>query len=283
MNYQHIYHAGNFADVLKHVILLQILKSLHNNPKPVFILDTHAARGRYNLKSIEANKSKEYVDGIGRLFYELDDSLPSSVIDYVNAVKYENKNNDLVFYPGSPSLIKQYLRPQDRAAFCELNEKEFFKLHALCHGKQNIKLVNGDGYEALMSFMPPREKQGLVLIDPPFEQRNEIMMLEKAIIKSLSSWPQGIFMLWYPIKEADKFQAHFENLKKTNINMVLFELEMPPNDYFTTNNTLKKTAVIVFNPPQLLLDKQDEINRLDFLLFEDFFSFEINKGLKELI
>lgn len=269
MNYQHIYHAGNFADVLKHIILVQILETLKTSPKPFFVLDTHAARGRYNLKSLEANKSQEYRDGIGQLFYADGHTLPEIVSTYVNVVKHENKNNDLVFYPGSPSFIHHYLRPQDRAAFCELNDKEFFKLHALFHQRNNIKLVNGDGYEALMSFIPPKEKQGLVLIDPPFEQRDEIITLERVIIKSLERWSRGIFMLWYPIKESDKFQSHFDNLQKTNVPMTLFELEIPPSFAPTNERTLRKTAVIVFNPPQLLLDKHAEINTIAQLLFEN--------------
>lgn len=274
MNYQHIYHAGNFADVLKHVILLQILKSLQKNKKPIFILDTHAARGRYNLKSLEAAKSKEYVDGIGKLYNLNTDNLPPAIADYIHVVKHENKYHDLVFYPGSPTFIGNCLRPQDRAAFCELNEKEFFKLHALFHNRKNIKLVNGDGYEALMSFMPPYEKQGLVLIDPPFEQRDEILMLEHVIIKSLARWSNGVFMLWYPIKEQDKFKHHFNNLKATNIPMQLFELEIPSSSDLFLSHGLKKTAVIVFNPPKLLIEKQLEIESLSILLFQEM-SFEV--------
>jgi 23S rRNA (adenine2030-N6)-methyltransferase len=269
MNYQHIYHAGNFADVLKHIILVQILETLKTSTKPFFVLDTHAARGRYNLKSLEATKSREYCDGIGHLFHQDITHLPPTVATYVNAVKRDNKNNDLVFYPGSPSFIHHYLRPQDRAAFCELNDKEFFKLHALFHKHKNIKLVNGDGYEALMSFIPPKEKQGLVLIDPPFEQRDEIITLERVIIKSLERWSRGVFMLWYPIKETDKFQTHFDNLKKTNVPMVLFELEIPPSFTSANEKMLRKTAVIVFNPPQALLDKQNEINTIGSVLFDD--------------
>jgi 23S rRNA (adenine2030-N6)-methyltransferase len=269
MNYQHIYHAGNFADVLKHIILLQILEAFKSHTKPIFILDTHAARGRYNLKSIEATKSGEYHEGIEQLFNQQIKHLPQAIATYIQAVKRENKTDDLIFYPGSPCLIKQYLRPQDRAAFCELNEKEFFKLHALFHQNKNIKLVNGDGYEALMSFMPPREKHGLVLIDPPFEQRDEIITLEKIILKSLERWKHGTFMLWYPVKEAEKFQRHFETLQKTDVPMILFELEMPSGFNSVIGNSLKKTAVIVFNPPQLLLDRKNEVNSLSLLLFDN--------------
>jgi len=266
MNYQHIYHAGNFADVLKHIILVQILESFKTLKKPVFFLDTHAARGRYNLKSIEATKSQEYIDGIGRLFYQSRPNLPDVVKPYIDIIKNENLNNDLVYYPGSPYLIKHYLRPQDRAALCELNDKEFFKLHALFHTYKNIKLVHGDGYEALMSFMPPREKHGLVLIDPPFEQRDEIITLENVILKSLKRWENGVFMLWYPIKEQEKFTRHLENLQQSNVPMMLFELEIPNDSVSVTGTSLRKTAVIVFNPPELLRRNQATISTLRTLL-----------------
>jgi 23S rRNA (adenine2030-N6)-methyltransferase len=273
MNYKHIYHAGNFADVLKHVILLKVLKGLKQEKKPIFVLDTHAGRGRYNLKSPEAQQSGEFYDGIGSLYKLLSSqqnnlTVPNIMTNYMQFVKKENQNNELVYYPGSPCLIQKSLRPQDRAAFCELNEKEFFKLHALLHTHKNIKLVHGDGYEALMSFIPPREKHGLVLIDPPFEQRNEIIMLEKAIITSLQRWSTGTFMLWYPIKEAEIFNKHYTMLKNTNFPNLLFELSIPDNSsYLTTPNHLKKTAVIVINPPQNLVSSQDEIHQISNFLF----------------
>ncbi|MFT6072442.1 MAG: 23S rRNA (adenine2030-N6)-methyltransferase [Alphaproteobacteria bacterium] len=271
MNYQHIYHAGNFADVLKHIILLETLKGLQVAKRPIFILDTHAGRGRYNLKSMEAHRSGEFHEGIGHLFNQPTNQLPETVMHYINAVKQENKSGDLVYYPGSPFFIKQSLRPQDRAAFCELNEKEFFKLHALMHQQKNIKLVHGDGYEALMSFMPPREKTGLVLIDPPFEQRDEILTLENAIINALKRWPNGTFMLWYPVKEPEKFNKHFNVLKNTNVPSLLFELEIPNNAPLTTpsitQNGLRKTAIIVLNPPQNLIDKQHDMHGLNKILF----------------
>lgn len=266
MNYQHVYHAGNFADVLKHIILIQILKSLQSYRKPIFVLDTHAGRGRYNLKSLEAKRSGEYLLGIKRLLDLPVDMLPKSLVDYISVVQDENATDDLVFYPGSPKIIQDFLRPQDRAAFCECNDTEFFKLHALCHQNKNVKLVCGDGYEALMSFLPPKEKQGLVLIDPPFEQRDEILLLEKHIIKSLKRWPNGIFMLWYPVKEPEQFNTHYQNLKNSGINCTLFELEMP--EYYAPQLTgLRKTAVIVFNPPQELLDVKLEIDDLSNILF----------------
>jgi len=269
MNYQHIYHAGNFADVLKHIILLQVITALQKTKRPIFMLDTHAGRGRYNLKSLEANRSGEFHAGIGHLFNQPFNHLPDPVAHYMHFIKMLNKNDQLTYYPGSPIFIEKSLRPQDRAAFCELNEKEFFKLHALMHSHKNIKLVHGDGYEALMSFMPPREKSGLVLIDPPFEQRDEIMILEKSIVHAIQKWPNGCFMLWYPVKEAETFNAHYDVLQKTNLPNILFELEMPCNQHSESLKSMRKTAVIVLNPPQDLIDNQQDIHALDKILFPE--------------
>jgi 23S rRNA (adenine2030-N6)-methyltransferase len=267
MNYQHIYHAGNFADVLKHVILVEILSFLNQSKKPFFVLDTHAGRGRYNLKSLEAMKSGEYVDGIAQLYKYHDKALPAIYQDYISVVKEENFNKELVFYPGSPCIIRRFLRANDRATFCELNDKEFFKLHAFFRDNHNIKLINGDGYEALMSVVPPREKRGLVLIDPPFEQKEEVYILENTILECFKRWSQGIFMLWYPVKHEKEFNSHISRLVQSGISYSIFELSLPLC-LRQTENSLGKTAIAVFNPPQELLDKKSVIEQLDNILFK---------------
>ena len=277
MNYNHIYHAGNFADVLKHVILVAVLSQLQKNKKPFFTLDTHSGRGRYNLASQEAERSGEFHYGIGRI-YPLTHHC-DFLKQYCDIVEKFNHNGLLRIYPGSPAIIEYMLRPHDRAVFCELNEKEFFKLHALLYNNKQVKTIRGDGYEALLSCLPPKEKHGLVLIDPPFEKKDEIITLETAIITSLKRWTSGTFMLWYPIKERAIFDTHYQRLKyatqDNNHKIQIFELTLPPH-LKKRPEALSQTAVVLINPPEGFSDYEKDILSLGDVMFaQDFSSMQV--------
>lgn len=265
MNYNHIFHAGNFADVLKHSILASLLSHFQTLHKPFFVLDTHSGRGRYNLSSPEALRSGEAQDGIFALANSKSNSIFSD--DYLKLVKHFNPTNQIKIYPGSPAIIQKFLRKNDRAVFCELNEKEFFKLHALFHEDNRIKTIRGDGYEALLSCLPPKEKHGLVLIDPPFEKKDEIFTLEEAIAKSIRRWSNGTFMLWYPVKDYIMFEEHCHKLKTLTPHQIeIFTLSLP-SYLLKTQTSLKETAVVVINPPKSLLDKRGEIEYLYQMMY----------------
>lgn len=266
MNYNHLFHAGNFADVLKHSLLVLTLTDLQNQKKPFFVLDTHSGRGRYNLLSPEAKRSKESDFGI--LSLQKNEAIADFIKPYLQTVTSFNPTGKINIYPGSPAIIQKFLRKKDVAAFCELNEKEFLKLHALLHDDQRIKTIRGDGYEALMSFLPPREKGGLVLIDPPFEKRDEILRLEEAILKSLKKWPNGTFMLWYPVKDYINFEQHIAHLRAhSDLPMELFTLSLPR--ILAKNDTaLRETAILVINPTDSILKYKDDIQNLGDTLFE---------------
>ena len=201
MNYRHAFHAGNFADVFKHSILLGLLESLKRKQSAFCYFDTHAGRGRYDLRSEEASRTREYAGGVQRLLAST--RLPSVLHVYVNLVRALNagQGGELAVYPGSPLLASLVLREQDRAIVCELQEDEAAALKALFRGDARFSVHQRDGYEALKALTPPKQKRGLVLIDPPFEaQTGEFVEIQAALAGALARWPNAIYAIWYPIK-----------------------------------------------------------------------------------
>ena len=199
MNYRHAYHAGNFGDVLKHVTLTAALEHLGRKQAPYFYLDTHAGRGNYPVAAPETQRAGEYRDGILRLIDGGD--APPAVARYlelIRALGYEQ--GQLTAYPGSPRIALALLRGSDRAALCELEPREADALKGLFRRDPRAQVHERDGYEALGALLPPREKRGLVLIDPPYEAPDEFERLEPALVAALARWPTGMFAIWYPIK-----------------------------------------------------------------------------------
>lgn len=198
MNYRHIYHAGNFADVVKHAVLSLVLAALRKKETPFFYLDTHAGAGRYNLNSELAEKSGEWRGGIGRLWGGPDD-LPD-LHDYVAAVRALNPNAALKHYPGSPRIARCFLRPSDRMVLVEQDPQEYELLRNEFAGDRQVTIVCEDGYLALKARLPPSEHRGVVLIDPPYEQEREWDVIIKGLKMATARWSSGIYLLWYPIK-----------------------------------------------------------------------------------
>jgi 23S rRNA (adenine2030-N6)-methyltransferase len=199
MNYRHAFHAGNFADVLKHTTLLGLLEALRRKPTPFAYLDTHAGRGLYALDSEAARKTGESRTGVLRMLDAGD--LPPLLRGYVDAVRACDAHVPLMHYPGSPWLAQRALRMQDRAMLCELQPEEAGALRRQFQGDARVHVHQRDGYEALSALLPPPEKRGLVLIDPPFEaQEAEFKLIQRALAMALARWPQGTFAVWYPIK-----------------------------------------------------------------------------------
>ncbi len=211
MNYQHAFHAGNFADVFKHTILLALLDALTAKPKPLCYFDTHAARGRYALDEVEAGKTGEWREGIGRLLDLA--SPPEPLRRYAAAVRACNPDGGLRVYPGSPLLAAQALRADDRLVLCESQPGEAAALRRLLHDDPRAHVHQRDGYAALHALLPPAEHRGLVLIDPPFEtQDNDLAAIEAALTQAHGRWPNGVYAVWYPIKSHRTivpFHRHF--------------------------------------------------------------------------
>lgn len=250
MNYRHSFHAGNFADVHKHVTLLAVLDYLLQKPKPLFYLDTHAGRGMYDLRSEEAQRGDEWRAGIGQLFNA---TLQSPLLThYVQLIHQAQQGAGVLHrYPGSPLLAAAALRDVDRRVFVERQAEECLALRKLLrvpeHSSINTTVVDGDGYESLNSYLPPKEKRGMVLIDPPFESADEFKQMEKALLFAAERWPTGIYCLWYPLKSGGLVNPFFAALKRSGLRKLLrAELWIKPVD---TPLGLNGSGMIILNPP----------------------------------
>ncbi len=200
MNYRHIYHAGNFADVFKHVLLVQAVRHLQTKPAPLVVIDTHAGIGRYDLTSDQASRTGEAAGGIARL--QGVSGLPPAVVDYLALVGQAGAEpGEGRVYPGSPWLMQALLRPTDRLLLAELHPEDARSLEIVMGRDRRVRITAGDGYGALKGWLPPRERRGLVLIDPPFEQPGEFTRLHGAVIESLRRWRTGTYAIWFPIKD----------------------------------------------------------------------------------
>lgn len=244
MNYRHIYHAGNFADVCKHSLLLSLITSLKRKEAAFCYLDTHAGRGRYLLLTNEAQKTKEYQEGISRLLEEK--NLPPELQTYREIVLSFNQAN-FACYPGSPCLVQALLRNQDRSILTELHPEEFTLLKHEFHKGKQVAVHHLDGYQAVKAFLPPQENRGLLFVDPPFEKNQEFNDILESIQLANKRWHQGIIAIWYPIKERYEIVQFHRKLKNTGIKKILVtELCLFPDD---TRLRLNGSGMIVINPP----------------------------------
>jgi 23S rRNA (adenine2030-N6)-methyltransferase len=202
MNYRHAFHAGNFADVIKHIVLTRILLYLQEKPQAFRVIDTHAGSGRYDLTSDEARRGGEWQLGIGRLLAaSLDAPIAALVRPYLDIVQSYG-GPELTAYPGSPLIARALLRPQDRLTACELEPTAHRQLVAALRRDRQARVVKVDGWSALPAYVPPQERRGVVVVDPPFEQADEFERLASGFAAAHAKWPTGIFLLWYPIKDA---------------------------------------------------------------------------------
>lgn len=199
MNYLHGFHAGNHADVLKHTVLIHLLQRLKTKDKPFFVLDTHAGRGRYLIMGEQARKTDEAQDGVFRMITLR--KLPTPLAAYLEQVERDNPVGALVSYPGSPLIAAQQMRAGDRLVCVESQKGEADALKSLFAHDSRVQVLLGDGYAAVKAQLPPKERRGLVLIDPPYEaQEREYGMILQALSDALARWPTGIYAVWYPIK-----------------------------------------------------------------------------------
>jgi 23S rRNA (adenine2030-N6)-methyltransferase len=246
MNYRHSFHAGNHADVLKHVVLLAIVEALKRKATPFFVLDTHAGRGRYLLQGEQSDRTGEARAGIFRLLVL--GNLPVAVQRYLKRVQADNPVGALVAYPGSPLLVAQTMRAQDRLVACELQPEEAKALDALFRPDARVAVQARDGYAAVKALLPPKEKRGLVLIDPPYEaQDEEYPRILTALAEGLARWPTGCFAVWYPIKERRSLAAFMRKLAALPCkSMLRAELLVRPDD---SPLRLNGSGMVVVNPP----------------------------------
>jgi 23S rRNA (adenine2030-N6)-methyltransferase len=255
MNYRHAYHAGNFADLVKHAIYCRVLMHLRDKPAAFRIIDTHAGAGRYDLAGPEAGKTQEWRGGIGRLLAaELAPPVAALLAPYLDAVAALNPGGGLVAYPGSPKLAQGLLRRQDRLIACELEPAAAAVLQSSLRGDNRCKAVAIDGWVALNAYVPPNERRGVVLIDPPFEQPDEFARLAERLLEAHRKWPTGTYLLWYPIKNDAEIATFVRQLCRTGIaKMLRAELILPTADPgLDSGLTLRGSGLIAVNPPWTL-------------------------------
>ncbi len=253
MNYRHAFHAGGFVDVMKHIILTRLIEYLKLKPAAFRVIDTHAGSGRYSLTGDEAKRSPEWMDGIGRLLKAELAARPKALIrPYLDVVESENPNGTLARYPGSPLVARRLFRPQDRLSALELHPKDAAKLAELFAGDIQARVTELDGWLALNAYVPSKEKRGLVLIDPPFEEAGEWQRLIDGLARAHRKWATGTYALWYPLKEPREVTQFVAGLKATGITRMLRAELLVER---AVAGKLYGSGMIVVNPPYVLEDE----------------------------
>ncbi|MCR9120919.1 MAG: 23S rRNA (adenine(2030)-N(6))-methyltransferase RlmJ [Phyllobacteriaceae bacterium] len=258
MNYRHAFHAGNFADIVKHVILTRALTYLQRKDKPVFVLDTHAGLGSYDLESESARKTAEADDGIGRLWPHLDgapDAVAALLAPFADAVRSLNPTGEPRFYPGSPALIAHLMRPQDRAVFCELHAEDHNVLAARFARRKRIRVENVDGWQALKTLLPPPERRGLVILDPPFEARNEFDVMLDGLEAAARRFATGTYLAWYPIKHETAVAAFRTGVGQRFKDALLVETTVAA----PADAAFHGSGMAIINPPYTLASELDTL------------------------
>jgi 23S rRNA (adenine2030-N6)-methyltransferase len=263
MNYRHVFHAGNFADVFKHVILTRILVYLALKETPFRVIDTHAGEGFYDLSDERAEKTAEWRGGIGRLLNAAPPPEIAALLAPYLAIVAPLLADVPPLYAGSPALASKLLRPQDRMIFCDAHPEVIASLKArrAFSRDRRVKIVEIDGYQALNAFVPPRERRGLVVIDPPFEAKTEFDDLKAALTLAVPKWSTGTYLVWFPVKDVGavaRFRAGLEAaLPQLGVRSALdmrLAIDMPRPDAPLVSNGL-----IILNPPFTLAVEAQQI------------------------
>ena len=256
LSYRHSFHAGNHADVVKHIVLMLIIESLQKKEKGFYYLDTHAGVGHYKLESFEANKTGEYLEGIARLWDR--DDLPAEVARYVKMIKKLNNNkSQLRYYAGSPLIATNMLRPQDRALLTELHPSDFPLLRKNFSDFKNVTTKRDNGFQQLKSTLPPKERRGLVLIDPPYELKEDYQLVVQALMEGYKRFATGTYAIWYPVVLRQQIKQMIRNLESTGIrNILQIELAVKPD---ADNRGMTASGMIVINPPWKLASQMKQI------------------------
>ncbi len=246
MNYRHSYHAGNIADVFKHYVLTRVLQALQAKATPFCAIDSHAGSGVYTLVA-----PGEFEQGIGRLWPERREW--PALTDYFAVIERLNPDGQLRFYPGSPFIIRDFLRPQDRAVLLELHPQEAADLKAHLGPKARRMVVqHTDAWNGLKGIVPPQENRGLVLIDPPYEQKDEFERITQALGRALKHWRNGIYLAWFPIKARRPVEIFYAALRALGAATHAVEFITLPLD---VEQRLNGSGLVLINPPWRLLDE----------------------------
>jgi 23S rRNA (adenine2030-N6)-methyltransferase len=253
MNYRHAFHAGSFADVLKHIVLTRILTYLQEKQAAFRVIDTHAGAGLYDLEGEEAQRGGEWLSGIARVMQaRFSNETIQLIRPYLDIVRAFNPRGELKTYPGSPLIARGLLRPQDRLVACEVEPKARKALIDALRRDSQARVVDLDGWVALPAFVPPKERRGLVLIDPPFEARDEFERLGETFSEAFAKWPTGIYLIWYPAKNRRATDALAQRVTqaartaKPPGKCLRLEFSVAPQ---TAGAPLASTGLLIVNPP----------------------------------
>ena len=255
MNYRHAFHAGNFADVMKHALLVRIIAYLQRKETPLRVIDTHAGPGLYDLAGDAAGRTGEWMAGIGRLEEAFAPGVEELLAPYRTIVADIRARHGQTIYPGSPGILREILRRQDRGVLVELHPADHKALSRAFNQVTNLKVLHLDGWTALNAMIPPRENRGLVLIDPPYEETNELDRLGSHLVDATRKWPNGVYAAWYPIKATDPIDALVARLQG-EIARPGLRLEMMIDDP-RDRTRLNGSGLLVLNPPFGLREEAD--------------------------
>ena len=246
LSYRHSYHAGNFADVVKHVVMVALLQAITRKPTPCYVHDTHAGCGVYALDSIEALRGREFDDGIGRIWQKRE--APPVVQDYLEVVREWNPGLPAPrLYPGSPAIAQALLRRQDRLLLTELHPQDHAELVRHFDSDKRIHIHKQDAYQGLKAYLPPPEKRGLVLIDPPYERKDEYERVVAGLKMAYARWRNGVYAIWYPLMSPGLQTRLLAACVATGIRKQLHaEFQISP---FSQDKNFVGCGVIVVNPP----------------------------------
>ncbi|EJL6367340.1 23S rRNA (adenine(2030)-N(6))-methyltransferase RlmJ [Vibrio cholerae] len=255
LSYRHSFHAGNHADVLKHIVQSLILNSLQQKEKPFVYHDTHSGVGRYDLTHEWSEKTGEYKQGIARVWQQ--DNIPAELDSYLDAIRQLNQGETLRYYPGSPRVARAHLREQDRMVLTELHPSDYPLLEQEFHRDRQVSIYKEDGFARLKASLPPQERRGLVLIDPPYELAKEYLDVVRAIAQSYKRWATGIYAIWYPVVNRCDIDDMLEGLQGLEIRKILqIELGVAPD---TNERGMTASGMIVINPPWTLESQMQTI------------------------
>lgn len=261
MNYRHGFHAGNFADVFKHALLARLLAYLTRKETPFRVIDTHAGEGAYDLASEEAGRTLEWRGGVGRLadLSDADEETRALLAPYLGCVGAFGADGRPAVYPGSPLIAARLMRPQDRAIFCELRPDAFDALRYRFGRDARVRTIHIDGYTGLGAYVPPKERRGLVLIDPPFERTDEFDAMFAAFLAAYRKWPTGVYVLWRPSKDAAAERRFLARFETAGVSRALgLSLAVAAG-----GEGLRRTGLVVVNPPYVFEEEARRI--LSFL------------------
>jgi 23S rRNA (adenine2030-N6)-methyltransferase len=243
--YRHLFHAGNFADVFKHALIAQLALALARKDKPFLYLDTHAGIGRYDLTHPWAQKNAEFRNGIGLVWNRAD--APQALMPYLEAVKAENPDGRLRFYPGSPCLVRRLLRAADRMVLAELNKSDCAQLAEVFSRDRSVQVRLMDGYQALKAFLPPKERRALTLIDSSFDRAQEFARIVQALADAHRRFATGVYAIWYPLMDPASVNAFEREVAATGVRRVLkLELSVLPEGW---QAGMRGSAMLVVNSP----------------------------------